>query len=181
MNNATKNLENDHVHILRLIEVMEHITLLNEPEINHIEAIVDIIRNYADGTHHAKEEDLFFPFLAEKGFSTTQGPVGVMLHEHVMGRNFVKAISDNISEYKNGNTKAKTEIYRNMTGYVELLRSHISKENNILFRMADRVLSESDNQLLSKKFKEAEKKHASRDSADEYIVKIKNLVSHYNL
>ena len=181
MNSATKNLENDHVHIIRLIDVMEHITRSGKPDINHLESIVDIIRNYADGTHHAKEENIFFPFLAERGFSTTQGPVGVMMHEHVLGRNFVKGIADNIMLYKNGNNAALIEIYRNMTGYVELLRNHISKENNILFQMADRVLSESEHKLLLDKFEEAEKNHISPDVSGDYIEKIQDLVSHYNI
>ena len=149
MNTATKNLEDDHVHILKLIDVMEHITHTENPDVNHLEKIVYIIRNFADGLHHAKEENLFFPLLAEKGFSPTQGPVAVMLHEHVLGRNFVKGMADNITLFKSGNKAALSEIFRNMNGYSEFLRNHISKENNILFRMADNALSESDqNNLL---------------------------------
>lgn len=69
MNTATKNLENDHVHILRLKDVMEIITSADRPEIIDLETIVDLIKNFADGSHHAKEENLFFPLLAERGFS----------------------------------------------------------------------------------------------------------------
>ena len=181
MNTATKNLEDDHVHILRLIDVMEYITRSENPDISHLESIVDIIRNFADGIHHAKEENLFFPFLAERGFSTTQGPVAVMLQEHMQGRNFVKGIADNITLYKNGNEEALNEIYRNMTGYAELLRNHIGKENNILFRMADRVLSESDHLNLLGKFEEAERNHISTAGSEDYIERIQNLVSLYNI
>lgn len=181
MNTATKNLEDDHVHILRLIDVMEHLTRSENPDISHLESIVDIIRNFADGIHHAKEENLFFPFLAERGFSTTQGPVAVMLQEHMQGRNFVKGIADNITLYKNGNKEALNEIYRNMTGYAELLRNHIGKENNILFRMADRVLSESDHLNLLGKFEEAERNHISTAGSEDYIERIQNLVSLYNI
>lgn len=181
MNTATKNLEDDHVHILRLIDVMEYITRSENPDISHLESIVDIIRNFADGIHHAKEENLFFPFLAERGFSTTQGPVAVMLQEHMQGRNFLKGIADNITLYKNGNKEALNEIYRNMTGYAELLRNHIGKENNILFRMADRVLSESDHLNLLGKFEEAERNHVSTSGSEDYIERIQKLVSHYNI
>lgn len=181
MNTATKNLEDDHVHILRLIDVMEHLTRSENPDISHLESIVDIIRNFADGIHHAKEENLFFPFLAERGFSTTQGPVAVMLQEHMQGRNFVKGIADNITLYKNGNKEALNEIFRNMTGYAELLRNHIEKENNILFRMADRVLSESDHLNLLGKFEEAERNHISTAGSEDYIERIQNLVSLYNI
>ena len=41
-------------------------------------------REFADRCHHAKEEDLFFPLLKERGIPEEGGPIGVMLHEHVM-------------------------------------------------------------------------------------------------
>jgi hemerythrin-like domain-containing protein len=181
MNTATKNLEDDHVHILRLLEVMKRIIGSDNPDISHIESIVDIIRNFADGLHHAKEENQFFPFLTNRGFSLSQGPVAVMLYEHVEGRAFVKGISDNIPLYKGSNTSALGKIYSNMAGYADLLYNHIGKENNILFPMADRALSETDNTELLKQFDEAEKIHASGSSSAEYIKRIQQLASSYGV
>lgn len=111
MKTATQNLENDHVHILRLTDIMEQLTVMQDPDISHLEKIVGIIRNFADGIHHAKEEEIFFPFLEKKGFSLTQGPVAVMLNEHIAGRNFVKGMSENISLYKKGDSNALGKIY----------------------------------------------------------------------
>jgi len=181
MNTATKNLEDDHVHILRLLEVMKRIIGSDNPDIIHIESIVDIIRNFADGLHHAKEENQFFPFLTNRGFSLSQGPVAVMLHEHVEGRAFVKGISDNIPLYKGGNTSALGKIYSNMAGYADLLYNHIGKENNILFRMADGALSDTDHAELLKQFDEAEKNHSSVSSSEDYVKMIQNLASVYGV
>jgi hemerythrin-like domain-containing protein len=181
MNTATKNLEDDHVHILKLIEVMERVIGSENPDVGHLESIVDIIRNFADGLHHAKEENQFFPFLSKRGFSLTQGPVAVMLHEHIQGREFVKGIADNIALYKGGNNSALGRIYSNMAGYAELLKNHIGKENNILFRMADRALSETDNRELLKQFEEAEKDHGAGSSSAEYLKRIQQLASSYGI
>lgn len=181
MNTATQNLEDDHVHILKLIEVMERLIGSENPDVSHLENIVDIIRNYADGLHHAKEENLYFPFLAKRGFSLSQGPVAVMLMEHVRGREFVKGIADNIPLYKKGNISALGDIHRNMAGYAELLQNHIGKENNILFRMADNALSETDQLDLLKQFEEAERNHSSGFSSEEYIRRIEQLASAYNV
>jgi hemerythrin-like domain-containing protein len=181
MNTATKNLENDHVHILQLIEVMKRVIGSDKPDITHLESIVDIIKNFADGLHHAKEENQFFPFLANRGFSLSQGPVAVMLHEHAQGRDFVKGMAENIPLYKGGNASALGKIYSNMAGYAELLENHIGKENNILFRMADRALSETDHQDLLKQFEEAEITHSSVSSSEDYIKKIKHLTSVYGV
>lgn len=178
MKTATENLENDHVHILRLTEIMEHATYDSEPDVANLEEIVDIIRNFADGIHHAKEENIFFPMLSQRGFSSTQGPVAVMLNEHVAGRNYVKGMADNISLYKKGDAGALEKVYANMRGYAELLRSHISKENNVLFRMADRALTQADQEKLLEGFREAE---SSGLPAAEYVNKIENLAVLYEI
>jgi hemerythrin-like domain-containing protein len=158
MDSAIKNLENDHVYILRLIEIMEIIAKTPKPSIDDLETITGIIKNYADGVHHQKEENLLFPSLGEKGFSPQQGPVAVMLQEHTLGRNFVKGLTDAIVLYKTGNENAIQEIRANVSGYISLLRNHIGKENNILFPMANRVLSEQDNQILLTEFVKVENK-----------------------
>jgi hemerythrin-like domain-containing protein len=181
MNTATKNLEDDHVHILKLVEIIERVIGSENPDVSHLESIVDIIRNFADGLHHAKEENQFFPFLSKRGFSLSQGPVAVMLHEHIQGREFVKGMADNISLYKGGNNSALGRIYSNMAGYAELLKNHIGKENNILFRMADRALSETDNQELLKQFEEAETDQGKGFSSAEYINRIQQLALSYGI
>ncbi|MDP4208531.1 MAG: hemerythrin domain-containing protein [Bacteroidota bacterium] len=179
MSTATANLENDHIHILRLIDVMDCISHESEANVEHLEAIVNIIRNFADGLHHAKEENLLFPKMVEKGFSFEQGPIAVMMHDHVLGRNFVKGMSDNIALYKAGNKASLTEVFRNFNGYGELLKAHIAKENNVLFRMADKVLSGDEQQVLLNQFHEEEKKPACAEN--NCIIQIDNLVKLYNL
>ena len=136
---------------------------------------MDLIRNYADGFHHEKEEQLLFPLMAEKGFSPQQGPIAVMLSEHVQGRNFVKGISEGIRKYRQGDKGAVNLIYENMLGYADLLRNHIAKENNVLFRMADNVLSEADQQHLLKEFSKVEKSNVCGGILADCIASIEKL------
>jgi len=179
MNTATKNLENDHGYILRLIDVMEVITKKGAPDVRDLETIVGLIRNYADGIHHEKEEQLLFPLMAEKGFSMEQGPVAVMLIDHAEGRGYVKGVREGIELYKNGQQGAISVIFRNMQGYIDLLRSHIDKENNILFRMADNVFSETDQQNLLKEFSRVEKGGSGENVRATYIAAIEELEGIY--
>ena len=88
MNTATKNLEDDHVHILHLIEVMERVIGSENPDISHLESIVDIIRNFADGLHHAKEENQFFPFLANTRIFHIPGSCGSNGYMNISGQRF---------------------------------------------------------------------------------------------
>lgn len=181
MKTATQNLEDDHVYILKLTDIMIAVTKSDSHDISHFEKIVEIIKKFADGLHHAKEEDILFPKLAEKGFSAEQGPVAVMLHEHVMGRNFVKGMVENIELYKHGNKNSLKEIFMNMVGYANLLQNHIAKENNILFKMADRVLTESEQSDLLERFGEAERLKGSDQAPAVFIEWVKELAEIYKV
>lgn len=181
MYTATKSLEKDHENILRLIQVMEKIQLSIEPDVNHLETIVDLIRNYADGFHHAKEEELLFPLMAQRGFSTENGPVAVMLHEHTLGREYIKKTSVLITKYKAGDRTCLSEMYQNIQGYVDLLRSHIVKENTILFRMADRVLTDEDQKQLLKQFERVENSNLCGGVLQDCINAIEKLAKAYEI
>jgi hemerythrin-like domain-containing protein len=175
MNSATKNLEDDHVYVLKLIDIMEKMTYSYEPVISDMEEAVEIIKNFADGLHHTKEESLLFPLMAERGFSMQQGPVAMMLHEHVLGRNFVKEMTHHIDLFKNGDLSALALVYQNMLGYGELLRNHIAKENNVLFRMADNALSQEDYVTLLNKFQKIENQNSPNNQKKDFIARIERL------
>lgn len=178
---ATTNLENDHVYILRLCDVMEEMAQSGIADPAHLERVVSLIRNFADGLHHKKEEDLLFPKMAEKGFSPVQGPVAVMLHEHEEGRNYVRGIAGNIEPYKSGDKAAAEAVKYNLLGYAGLLKNHIAKENNILFRMADNALSAEEQDDLSAEFKKAEENLSPGGSSSHYIAQIEELAKIYGI
>lgn len=180
MKTATQNLENDHVSILRLTNVMENMVLKSTTNLDHIELVVSLIKNYADGFHHAKEERFLFPLMVEKGFSNEQGPVSVMLHDHAEGRNFVKRITAEIEKSKAGNTSVLPEIYRNMQGYIDLLKAHIGKENNVLFRMADKAFSACEQEDLLAEFSLIETREFGKEKIEQYIDDIVGLEIIYN-
>lgn len=154
---ATENLENDHIYVLRLTEIMQKLVEKKSENTDHMELIVNLVRYFSDGLHHAKEEDLLFPALIKKGFSPEQGPVAVMLAEHVQGRAYIKGVAEGITAFKSGNRSALETIYDNLQEYAFLLTAHIGKENNILFRMADHALSADEQSLLLAQFDDVEK------------------------
>ena len=172
---ATKDLENDHKYILRLLDVMEKMVLTISTELSHMEMVVRLIKNYADGFHHVKEESLFFPLLIKKGFSKEQGPIAVMLHEHAEGRNFVKGMTENIKAYKSGDASALTRLYENMQGYIDLLRAHIGKENKVLFRLADKMLTREEQEALLRAFATMERTGYTEGQLERFVTDIEGL------
>ena len=122
-----------------------------------VEQMVEFFKNFVDRCHHAKEERHLFPALAAKGFPPESGPVAVMLHEHEQGRAAVRAIAAALPGARAGDRKAALELADAVLGYVELLRGHIFKEDNVLFPMADQVLPAQEQARLAGAFDEVER------------------------
>lgn len=113
---------------------------------------VRFLQQFADKCHHAKEEDVFFPLLKQRGIPEQGGPIGVMLHEHVLGRDCVGRMRE-ASQAQPFDTRKFADAAKQ---YIPLLRQHVFKENNVLFRMAERVMSEADDVDVTARFSQVE-------------------------
>jgi len=129
----------------------------------------DFVRNFADGTHHDKEEVRLFPAMVEHGFAPDSGPVAVMLSEHEQGRRLTGAMRDAAERLEGGDTDAATEVVRNALGYVDVLRQHIMKEDSVLFPMADQALPEADQAELANVFAELDADDANTATREKYV------------
>ena len=148
-----KILSKEHENILKIVDALEFkIEQLNDKsiDISFFKKVIDFIRNYADKFHHAKEEDILFKEFnkcAEEG-CVHCNPVEQMLVEHDEGRKNVKLMESGLNE------KNKDKLIEGATNYIRLIREHIFKEDNILYPMADEVLSEEVKKIMLEKFKE---------------------------
>jgi hemerythrin-like domain-containing protein len=140
----TDELKAEHRAIERMLRVLEGVSdrLESGQEVDpgHLARIVEFIQVFADRCHHGKEEDLLFVAMAEAGIPTEGGPIGVMLREHVIGRDHVGAMAQAAERYNAGGLEAGDSFAAHARGYVGLLEQHIGKEDNILYPMADRAL-----------------------------------------
>jgi hemerythrin-like domain-containing protein len=109
-------------------------------------------QQFADQCHHAKEEDVFFPVLKQRGIPEQGGPIGMMLHEHGLGRDCVGRMRQ-ASQAQPFDARSFADAARQ---YIPLLRQHIFKENNVLFRMAEQVMSEADDADVAGRFSQVE-------------------------
>src|SRR5215470_16838415 len=109
-------------------------------------------QQFADQCHHAKEEDVFFPVLKQRGIPEQGGPIGVMLHEHALGRDCVGRMRE-AGRAQPFDARTFADAARQ---YVPLLRQHILKENTVLFLMAERVMSDADDADVAARFAQVE-------------------------
>ena len=144
--NITQKLKDEHQLILRMLALLEKMALLTAEGSFHDYRFyldgVDFIRNYADRFHHAKEEDILFEALIENGMPRANSPGAAMLMEHDQGRAFVRGLEEAAGRALNGEPGQDQAIVANALGYLELLREHISKEDEILYPLAERLLPE---------------------------------------
>jgi len=99
---------------------------------------------FADASHHGKEEDVLFARMVERGFSRDSGPVAVMLYEHVVGRGHVAALRQAGGGAGPVSGAFAQGVLEHASAFVPHLRAHIQKEDRILYPMALRTLAESD-------------------------------------
>lgn len=117
---------------------------------------LDFIRNFADRCHHGKEEGRLFPMFSERGLPTEGGPIHVMLVEHEEGRKYVHEAAAQLEKYTGGDQTAGVAMAKAIQNYTALLRDHIYKEDNILYPMGDKLISQEDDQSLVQQFDEVE-------------------------
>ena len=99
------------------------------------------ILRYADGAHHIKEELVLFEELGKKGLSLDTGPVGRMLEEHEAGRNLRLVLGRTARACAEGDFDGYADMLHSASTYGDLLKTHIQKEDQILYPMALRLLS----------------------------------------
>jgi hemerythrin-like domain-containing protein len=168
---ATQQLKDEHQGIKIVFRILEKICekFQSDRTLNteHFEGILEFFKVFVDKCHHGKEEDLLFPAMEQAGIPR-QGPIGVMLAEHTIGRNHVKAISKAFSEYIAGNTSASAGLVDNTKGYISLMLAHIDKEDNVLYPMGDRLFSKEKQEELFEGFEKIERERIGTGKHEEF-------------
>jgi hemerythrin-like domain-containing protein len=168
----TETLMHEHTIVLKMLDGAERFSqeILSSKKVDVIklEKIIDFSRNFTDGCHHSKEEKHFFVKLQERGMSKDHGPIAVMLYEHGAGRENIREIEKLLNDYKSGGDAAVVKIAEVIKQYIALLRSHIAKENNVLFPMGDKLLSGQDQSDLSNAFDKLEETETGKGEHEKF-------------
>lgn len=179
----TEELKEDHQVIIRMCGVIRGVAhkLESGAEVpaQVMADIIDFIRNFADRCHHGKEEEIFFERIVQRGIPKEGGPVAVMLMEHEEGRRFLQGMSDAHEAYGRGDDAARAAFARNALAYADLLLEHINKEDNILYPMADQVLTDEDQQDLAREFDAVEHERLGHDEHERYEALVERLEQEY--
>jgi len=162
-------LEDEHRVIEKVLDALEgEVTKIEADgpvDLEFFTQTIAFVREFADGLHHQKEEQVLFPKVTAAGVPEEGGPVGVMLTEHAHARELIGQMEQFSEAAASGDETARIIITSAGQSYVTLLRAHIQKEDGVLFPMAEELLPEDVKEKLESDFKAAEQEHPDRDSA----------------
>ena len=129
----------------------------------------DFAKGFADGCHHMKEEGVLFPAMEAAGLSKQSGPLAFMLAEHEEGRRLVRGMRQAAERLQGGEAAARQEVSHNAHGYVKLLRSHIHKEDTVLFPLANKIIPEAQQPHLHEEFERIEHEETGEGVHEKYL------------
>ena len=168
----TEILKHEHQVVLRVLDAAENeVASIEKDGTIHtplVREMADFFRGFVDHCHHAKEERHLFELMHQRGMSLTSGPLAVMLHDHEQGRAYVRAIWEAIPGKGEPDAAVMSKIGENLSGYASLLRAHIDKEDNMLYPMADRLLSRADQESLISAFEKVEAEEMGEGVHEKY-------------
>jgi len=155
MSKAIEDLVNKHEAILSSLQTLESMVVSIEKtsatSTDDVKNFPGFLKEFADKCHHGKEEGLLFPAMMNAGMPEKGGPIGMMLLEHVQGRELIqdmeKAVAPQVDEHK---------LVSSARAYIDLPHNRIQKENILLFPMTEKVLAEDQLNILYQGFEKHE-------------------------
>jgi hemerythrin-like domain-containing protein len=181
----TQELSDEHRAVLVALEIMERVEdalAAKEPEApKHMAELLDFFRGFVDRCHHAKEEEILFPELERHGVPREDGPIAVMLAEHDSGRRHIRSIAEGLARLTRGDARGMEEIHGGAEAYRDLLRAHIEKEENVLFPMADQVVTPEEAEGVRARFEAVERDQVGPGRHEAYHAMLDRLRDAYGV
>lgn len=168
----------EHELIERAMAVMEHELERLVPGTQAglpLSRAVDFLLEFGDRLHNTKEERFLFPLMEERGIPARGGPIGVMLAEHEAERELLTGLLEALPRVHELEPTELQELVRSGQEYLRVRAAHIWKENDVLYAMGRRVLSEDDGQGLVERFAALDAEHYGEDARAAYTWMVEEL------
>lgn len=146
-------LNHEHKIILSKLEEFRNISIgSNFQGLDELGEFISFFHIYIDQYHHIKEENILFKWMISKNPSLEYGVIAVMEREHESCRDLYTVIKDKYELVKNKNIDEIPNLLTFLRMLVDLLETHIKKEEVILYQMAeqiDNVTDDGDYEMLA--------------------------------
>lgn len=173
---ATDNLRQEHEAALRVLKLLDRAVtqLKDDQKISpfFFEEVVDFLQLFVVCAHHAKEEEILFPYLIEKGIAEEKVPVETIHREHEEEHRLIGEMEQGFFMYKTGNPVGREFLIDTASRFTHIARRHIFKEST-LFMLADEKLSPEAQAEIRERFDQLEQRKLYEGTAE----RLKELVN----
>lgn len=144
---ALQQLYGEHQVILSKLDDLSMTLLKSDDDLHsqEVQEFITFFREYGDGYHHRKEEDILFPLLVNANEGVR--PIIESLTEH--HEQFRETLASAVDAM---GREDWNEVRRVLGGYISDLRDHISAEDDELFVAADDSFTPAEKQRLHYQF-----------------------------
>lgn len=150
-------LKSEHPPLLGQLDELYALTQQIDQEIdveNNFKVLIAKVKAFkaALDPHSEREEGVLFPMMGVY-IGTTSGPIAVMEFEHDQAKANIAAFLAT-AEVAQGATDEKKKSAELIQNAYFILTEHFSKEENVLFPMAERMLTDEEKAELFRKIQE---------------------------
>ncbi len=150
--NPIQTMLDEHEIICKAENIVENLDKCWEVNPDKYKATVNVLitffREYADGYHHRKEEDVLFPAINNHPDFVLQEIIDEFETHHEDFREYTETIEEAI------NSGDFEKSYIELNNYLQDLLDHIGAENDELFVLAETLMDEDDLETIYFKFKD---------------------------
>ena len=121
-----------------------------------LQRLVSLMRRFIDARHQAKEEEGLFSLLSSKGTTLESGPVRVLEADHAACRQLMEELDGAVDGVRAGSTDTLRSARATLALYVRMMRRHIAREERIVFRLTETLITPADAARLAAVFREVD-------------------------
>ena len=148
---STALLLQDHKYMLRALKVLEEMAVLVErgrkPNDQDVQDIVEFLEGFGDRIHQGREESILFPALLQDPGQRHYNELHGLIFEHDRHRSLMEGLHDSVL------MKDKKDFPYYALRLVNVLRHHITDEEQRLLPLADSTLSQADDERVLRDMK----------------------------
>ena len=159
MTRITDLLRNEHEAILKILEILDANAqkaaggVRIEPKI--LDGLMRCLEDYVDPCHHRNEESILFATLEKKGVPREEGALARARADHILGRELLSKLSQVVGALKHDEAGAGEHFTEAALDYAVHLRRDVKEEGEVLFELAENVLSFEELEDLGGKLEKA--------------------------
>jgi hemerythrin-like domain-containing protein len=119
---------------------------------HEVEELLDFFQFFTEACHDPKEENLLFARLRQRGLPADTGVLAELYRDHREFHARIRAMEHWLREEKKTSDGDVAEFATQLGGFLKLMRSHVSREEEILFPISEELLTDQDVEELAQGF-----------------------------